>query len=195
MIRGCAAHKAAGLGCGTDYTANFVPLYSPVDGTIKKQYNGHDGGNWIWIEDAAGRMWEFCHLSAYKCKVGDHVKAGQEIAITGNTGTITTGPHCHVQIIAAGHNGDPNGPRIDPETLLNNAPLPMSENHSYDNQLIRLGTSLNYALVVRAKKHVFPSDENTLALLLILEKTGVIKVPHVDQAAWDSLPVSVGLKF
>jgi len=37
-------------------------------------------------------------------------KQGTVIAITGNTGTVTTGPHLHVQMLRS------NGSRIDPET-------------------------------------------------------------------------------
>ena len=39
------------------------------------------------------------------------VKEGEQIAITGNTGTKTTGPHCHTQIIR-------DGKRLDPEQYL-----------------------------------------------------------------------------
>ena len=38
-----------------------------------------------------------------------HVQTGQQIGVTGNTGTVTTGPHLHVQIF------DAIGRRVDPE--------------------------------------------------------------------------------
>lgn len=196
LIRGCAAHKAAGLSCGADYEAKYEPVYSPEKGKVLKRYYGNEGGNWLWIEGVSGRVWEFAHLSSYKVKQGDTVKAAQEIAISGNTGKITTGPHLHLQIIKPGYGGNPSSPRLDPEIELKGATLPgTTPPMSYDNKLIRLGTSLNYALVIRGKKYVFPQEEKILAMILVLEKTGVIQIPKVSTDVWGSLPMSEGLKF
>ena len=37
----------------------------------------------------------YLHLSSINVKIGDEVKAGQKIGISGNTGTRTTGEHLH----------------------------------------------------------------------------------------------------
>ena len=39
----------------------------------------------------------YMHLNDYKVKEGDAVKPGQVIALSGNTGKQTTGPHLHFQ--------------------------------------------------------------------------------------------------
>jgi murein DD-endopeptidase MepM/ murein hydrolase activator NlpD len=47
------------------------------------------------------------HNSALLKEVGDHVSAGETIAIIGNTGELTTGPHLHFELW---HNGTPLNP-------------------------------------------------------------------------------------
>ena len=58
----------------------------------------------------------YLHLSSVDVKIGDEVKAGQKIGISGNTGTRTTGEHLHFgvkQITADGTSRD-----IDPAAYL-----------------------------------------------------------------------------
>ncbi len=124
LIRGCAAHIAAGLGCGADYVASTgTPLYAPSDGLITRQYTGTEGGKWLWFEDKDRNSLQFAHLSDYTGSLRI-VKKGDLIAHTGNTGSITTGPHLHVQIL------NKDGVRLDPEKYnwLDNAPPPANTN-------------------------------------------------------------------
>lgn len=107
IIRGCAAHIKAGLGCGIDWVAVYVDLFSPFDGKIETFY-GTQGGNWIRLVRPNGDRIEFAHLSKYLVTNGETVKAGDKIAVTGNTGSITTNPHLHCQIFR-------DGKRLDPE--------------------------------------------------------------------------------
>lgn len=48
------------------------------------------------------------HNSALLKQQGENVKAGDPIAISGNTGSLTTGPHLHFELW---HNGSPINPR------------------------------------------------------------------------------------
>lgn len=108
LIRGCQAHINAGLSCGADYvSAVNTPLYAPKDGTVSKQYTGNEGGKWLWFTDKQGNSLQFAHLNKYVGGVRQ-VKEGELIAYTGNTGSITTGPHLHVQILKG-------ATRLDPE--------------------------------------------------------------------------------
>jgi len=120
LHRGCKGHIDAGLGCGADYYAHYVPLYAPFDTVIAKEYYGSDGGKWIWFNDKNGNSIQCAHMSEYKVNVGDKVKEGDIIGITGNSGTITTGPHLHVQII------DRNSHRVDPVLYFDNLLNPIS---------------------------------------------------------------------
>ena len=107
LIRGAAAHIAAGLGAGADYVAAAgTPLYAPFDGTISTSW-GNQGGNWSKLTRPNGDRIEMAHLDSFLVKTGT-VSSGHQIAYTGNTGAITTGPHLHVQIFR-------DGKRLDPE--------------------------------------------------------------------------------
>jgi hypothetical protein len=120
VIRGAKEHVAAGLGIAVDYEADHIPYLVPADGTVYKFGSLLDkGGYWLGIKlnkplsTITGReavKIEVAHLSKY-LKSGN-VKEGETIAITGNTGTLTTGPHAHIQAF------DKSGNRIDPETII-----------------------------------------------------------------------------
>lgn len=109
LIRGFNEHINSNLGGAADYTAPIgTPIYSPFYGTIY-QFHEEKGGTWIGIKREDGMRFEFAHLSKYAVVNGAKVVPGQLIAISGNSGTETTGPHVHHQIINA------KGERIDPE--------------------------------------------------------------------------------
>lgn len=111
IIRGCAAHIKAGLGCATDYVADYVELYAPFDGRADA-WGGESfqGGNWLNLTRPNGDVIQLAHLSKYKA--GGEVREGDLLAITGNTGKVTTGAHLHIQI------KDRAGNRLDPEKYM-----------------------------------------------------------------------------
>lgn len=115
------AHIKAGLGCGGDYVASIgTPLYAPFDGTITT-YSGVQGGKWSRLTRSNGDKIEMAHLDSYFVTSGE-VKEGKTIAMTGNTGSITTGEHLHIQIL------DKNNKRLDPETYVwDNTPMTCQE--------------------------------------------------------------------
>jgi len=106
LIRGCQAHINAGLGCGCDYSASYVPFYVPFDGRATT-FEDDKGGNWWELIRPNGDRIALAHLSQ-RTLVGD-VKEGQQAGVTGNTGSLTSGAHLHLQI------KNKNGTRLDPE--------------------------------------------------------------------------------
>jgi hypothetical protein len=83
---------------GVDYKASGDTLYAPSDGIILDEHYGSDGGNTILFKpDNDVVAMRFMHLSKYLRGKGP-VKRGEPIAITGNTGLFTTGPHLHLDI-------------------------------------------------------------------------------------------------
>ncbi|MFE2016379.1 M23 family metallopeptidase [Streptomyces sp. NPDC059491] len=93
------AHKHS----GQDFA---VPVGTPVKaaaaGTVVKAgpNGGGDGpayGNAIVVKHANGRYSQYAHLSKIKVHIGQKVGAGQQIALSGNTGN-SSGPHLHFEI-------------------------------------------------------------------------------------------------
>ncbi|GEB60665.1 M23 family metallopeptidase [Streptomyces gardneri] len=93
------AHKHS----GQDFA---VPTGTPVKaagaGTVVKAgpNGGGDGpayGNAIVVKHANGKYSQYAHLSKIKVNVGQKVAAGQQIALSGNTGN-SSGPHLHFEI-------------------------------------------------------------------------------------------------
>ncbi|MYW32781.1 M23 family metallopeptidase [Streptomyces sp. SID2119] len=83
-----------------------VPIGTPVTaahtGTVVKAGpNGAgDGpayGNAIVIKHSNGKYSQYAHLSKVNVKLGEKVKTGEKIALSGNTGN-SSGPHLHFEI-------------------------------------------------------------------------------------------------
>lgn len=68
------------------------------------------GGKSVQIEysRADGSRYEvsYFHLDSVQVKAGDTVRAGQQVAVTGNTGTRTTGEHLHIGVKQTAANGN-----------------------------------------------------------------------------------------
>ena len=70
-----------------------------------------DGGNTVMIQHPRNLVSVYKHNSSLLVKTGDIVKASQAIAIIGNTGKLTNGPHLHLEMW---YNGSP----INPENYI-----------------------------------------------------------------------------
>ncbi len=59
-------------------------------------------GSMVVIRTKDGKYdYGYCHLSAFRCRVGQEVEPGQLIALSGDTGN-STGPHVHFEARYAG---------------------------------------------------------------------------------------------
>lgn len=93
-----AEHAAYGVGPATDYaTPMRTPVVAPFAGHVSHSWT-RDGGNTIRV-DGAKYIFVGQHLDAFVAGNGANVAHRQEIALTGNTGAKTTGPHIHCYII------------------------------------------------------------------------------------------------
>ncbi|MFF7854251.1 peptidoglycan DD-metalloendopeptidase family protein [Streptomyces sp. NPDC007904] len=112
---GMWAHKHS----GQDYA---VPIGTPVvaahGGTVVKAGGNGAGdgpayGNAVVIKHGNQTYSQYAHLSSVNVKVGQVVKTGQKIALSGNTGN-SSGPHLHFEIRTT-----PNyGSAVDPVKFL-----------------------------------------------------------------------------
>ena len=67
----------------------------------------HDGGHVIAIQHAEGYVSVYKHNQQLLKRAGDRVRDREPIALSGNTGEITTGPHVHFELWLDGLAQDP----------------------------------------------------------------------------------------
>lgn len=84
-------------------------VLAPTSGTVKRAGPASGYGLVVVILGDDGFYYELGHLSSISAKEGDIVKAGDEVAKSGNTGQ-STGPHLHLSVATGFFTG-----RIDPE--------------------------------------------------------------------------------
>ena len=97
---------------GLDWaTPTGTPIVASCGGTVAKAGWGSGYGYVVYINHEDGRQTRYAHLSKVQVKVGQKVKQGQQIALSGNTG-ITSGPHLHFEILIGGK-------QVNPEKYLN----------------------------------------------------------------------------
>lgn len=93
-----------------------IDVLSPKNTPVKAAADGYvflsdwtlETGNTIGIQHSNNTITFYKHNSELLKKVGDYVKAGEAIAIIGNTGKLTNGPHLHFELW---HNGKPIDPK------------------------------------------------------------------------------------
>ena len=93
---------------GIDLTAaTKESVLATLDGTVI--YTGFDPnhGNVIQIQHKNGFISVYKHNELLLKEVGDHVMAGEAIALVGNTGKLSTGPHLHFELWYRGNPVDP----------------------------------------------------------------------------------------
>jgi len=86
-------------------------ISSVLDGTVFFSAWTMDTGYSIFIQHENNIISAYKHNAELLKEVGDKVKAGDVIAIMGNSGELTTGPHLHFELWY-------NGTALDPETYI-----------------------------------------------------------------------------
>ena len=97
---------------GLDLRAKYEDVYSMLPGTVTAAGTSTAGGNYITIDYGICTC-SLRHLSKINVVNGQHVSAGQQIAISGNTGKRTTDPHLHLSC-----KWSDTGKYFDPRILL-----------------------------------------------------------------------------
>ena len=94
-----------------------VDVVAPAETAIRATLDGHvveaawtqETGNVIAVQHAGELLSLYKHNSALLKRVGDPVRAGEAIAVIGNTGERTDGPHLHFELWYRGRAVDPVG--------------------------------------------------------------------------------------
>jgi murein DD-endopeptidase MepM/ murein hydrolase activator NlpD len=82
-----------------------------LDGTVILSSWTTDAGHVLQVQHRNDLVSVYKHNSVLLKKVGDHVKAGEAVAIVGDSGELTTGPHLHFELWL---NGEP----VDPQAYM-----------------------------------------------------------------------------
>jgi murein DD-endopeptidase MepM/ murein hydrolase activator NlpD len=80
---------------------------STLDGTVVIATWTYDAGYVIAVQHTSNLMSFYKHNSVLLKKQGDMVKAGEVLAIVGNSGELTTGPHLHFELWLGGRPVNP----------------------------------------------------------------------------------------
>ena len=89
-----------------------TPILTILDGIVITSDWTLETGNTLAIQHDHNIVSFYKHNSANLKDVGENVSAGEAVAIIGNTGTLTTGPHLHFELWV-------NGQCVDPSDYIN----------------------------------------------------------------------------
>ncbi|SMY36442.1 Murein DD-endopeptidase MepM [Photobacterium malacitanum] len=87
---------------GVDFAApSGTPVLATGDGVVTRVTNHPYAGRYVVIKHSANYSTRYLHNSRILVKVGQRVKRGQEIALSGRSGRVT-GPHIHYEFLVRG---------------------------------------------------------------------------------------------
>lgn len=112
MRRDPMNRKKSRMHNGLDLRAKYENVYSMLPGTVTDASFSQNGGYYVTVNHGSC-VCSYLHLSEIKVRKGQHVSAGEKIAVSGNTGKRTTGPHLHISC-----RWSDTGKYFDPRILL-----------------------------------------------------------------------------
>lgn len=87
---------------GLDFVGSDTNLLAIADGVITEVETSDLSGNYIKVEhiiNGVKYLLSYCHLATHTPQIkGNKVVKGEWIAVMGNTGTTSTGVHCHLTV-------------------------------------------------------------------------------------------------
>ncbi len=87
------------------------PIKATLDGTVIFSSWTYDSGHVIAVQHSSNLTSFYKHCSVLLKKTGESIKAGEVIAVVGNSGELTTGPHLHFELWF-------NGRPVNPEDYI-----------------------------------------------------------------------------
>jgi murein DD-endopeptidase MepM/ murein hydrolase activator NlpD len=92
--------------------ASNTPIKAVMDGIVTFADWTMESGNTISVQHPNNIISVYKHNSALLKKPGERISAGEALAIIGNTGTLSDGPHLHFELWYDGY-------PVDPEKYIN----------------------------------------------------------------------------
>lgn len=102
---------------GTDYSlSNQTPVLAAAPGTVSEI--GWEYGRTVKVDHGNGYTTWYCHLDSYSVEEDDYVAAGQQIGLSGDSGSPGS-YHLHFSVYYNGYRTDPYGWRgEDPDPMI-----------------------------------------------------------------------------
>lgn len=103
---------------GVDFgVPSGTSVYAPDDGVVERCFFDEGGGGMVifLMHPQHGVRTAYLHLSSFTVQNGQQVRAGDRIALSGNTGH-STGPHLHFEVRRPAANGSDD--RLNPAAWL-----------------------------------------------------------------------------
>jgi len=93
---------------GLDIAARAgTPVRAVGDGYVVAADWTHTGGYTIAVQHPSGYLSIYVHNQRLLKRIGDRVRSRETLALSGNTGTVTSGPHLHFELWRDGLAQDP----------------------------------------------------------------------------------------
>lgn len=88
----------AAFHAGLDFKGPIgAPIYAAATGTVRFVGVQQGYGNAVEIDHGNGLVTRYAHMSGFRTRIGQSVRAGQVIGLIGSTGR-STGPHLHFEV-------------------------------------------------------------------------------------------------
>lgn len=93
---------------GVDVAAKIgTPVYAAAPGYVMFAGWTYEDGNVVMLSHGPGYVTVYKHNSTLLVSEGSYVRRGQAIALVGNTGATSKGPHLHFEVLKDGVPQDP----------------------------------------------------------------------------------------
>lgn len=99
-----------------------TPILAVTDGVVIESGPASGFGLWVRVAQDDGTIGVFGHIDRSLVSVGQHVRAGEQIALMGNRGQ-STGPHLHYEV------WQPGGVKVDPILWFHARGIPVPSGH------------------------------------------------------------------
>ena len=153
---------------GVDFgTPVGTSVTSAGDGKVVKAGTGTGYGNVVYVDHGNGVTTRYAHLSSFTVKPGDNVKAGQEIAKSGNSG-VGTGPHLHFEVRQNDEAKDPLS-FIGGSSVVSAGPIGGPSDISYGNEGSGDELPEEQTQKIKGKTAVLPQIKNVSSLTATLD--------------------------